>query len=155
MRRLLLLAAVSLLVPAGALAAGFRFPSVSANLGAKPKVGHTHGPAPKKLRMKDVVVGKGRVARAGDDVTMQYVGKLYASGREFDASWDRGQPFAFPLGAGQVNAGIERGVKGMRVGGRRILVIPPGLAYGAAGAPPDIPANATLLFVVDLVGVSG
>jgi peptidylprolyl isomerase len=123
-------------------------------MGVKPKVGRAHGPAPKTLKVKDVVVGKGRVAKPGATVTIQYVGELYSSGKQFDASWDRGQPFAFPLGAGQVIPGFDRGIKGMRVGGRRIIVIPPRLGYGAAGAPPDIPPNATLIFVVDLVGVS-
>ena len=150
MRRLLLLAVVALLLPAGALAAGFRFPSVSADLGAKPKIGRSHGPAPKKLKMKDVVVGQGRVARPGDTVTMQYVGELYGSGKQFDASWDRGQPFTFQLGSGNVIQGWDRGIVGMRQGGRRLLVIPPSLGYGAAGAGGTIKPNETLVFVVDL-----
>jgi peptidylprolyl isomerase len=152
-RRLLLALVVVLALPATASAAAFRFPSVSTNLQVKPKIGQTHGPAPKTLKLKDVVVGRGRAARPGDTVTMQYVGELYRSGRQFDASWDHGQPFAFPLGAGQVIPGFDRGVKGMRAGGRRILVIPPRLGYGSMGSPPAIPRNATLIFVVDLVGL--
>jgi FKBP-type peptidyl-prolyl cis-trans isomerase len=153
-RRLLLSLVVVLALPATASAADFRFPSVSQNLNAKPHIGQAHGPAPRTLKVKDVVAGHGRPARPGDTVTMQYVGELYRSGRQFDASWDHGQPFAFPLGAGQVIPGFDRGVKGMRVGGRRILVIPPRLGYGAVGAPPAIPGHATLIFVVDLVDVS-
>jgi FKBP-type peptidyl-prolyl cis-trans isomerase len=84
---MLVLAALAVLVsPVPALAAGFHFPTVSKNLGAKPKIGKTHGPAPKTLKLKDVVVGRGRAARPGDTVTMQYVGELYRSGRQFDAS---------------------------------------------------------------------
>jgi FKBP-type peptidyl-prolyl cis-trans isomerase len=151
MRRLsLLVTTLVLLVAVPAGAAGFHFPSVSKNLGSKPRIGKTHGPAPKALKTKDVVVGKGAVARSGDQVAIQYVGVLYRTGKQFDASWDRGQPFAFTLGGGQVIKGFDQGIKGMRVGGRRILVIPAKLAYGAAGAPPTIPANAPLVFVVDL-----
>jgi len=152
-RRLLLAMALLLaLAPAGALAAGFRFPSVSRDLAVKPKIGATHGPAPKKLKVKDVVAGTGAVARNGDQITLQYVGVLYKNGKQFDASWDRGaQPLQFTLGAGAVIKGFDRGLRGMRVGGRRIIVIPPRLGYGAAGAPPEIPRNATLIFVVDLV----
>jgi FKBP-type peptidyl-prolyl cis-trans isomerase len=155
MKRLSLLAAALVVLVAGpASAAGFHFPSVSKNLGSKPRIGKTHGPAPRALKVKDVVVGTGAVAHRGDQVTIQYVGKLYRTGKQFDASWDRGQPFAFTLGAGQVIKGFDRGITGMRVGGRRTLVIPAKLAYGAAGAPPDIPRNAALVFVVDLVGAS-
>jgi len=153
MRRLTILAVMLVVaaLPAGALAAGFKFPTVSTKLGAKPKVGATHGAAPKTLKVKDVVVGKGRVAKSGDQVTIQYVGKLYRSGQEFDASWNRGQAFAFALGSGHVIKGFDRGIKGMHVGGRRIIVIPPRLGYGAQGAAGAIPPNATLIFVVDLV----
>jgi FKBP-type peptidyl-prolyl cis-trans isomerase len=154
MRRLLLALLVVLALPASALAAGFHFPSVSKNLKVKPRIGHTHGPAPKSLKVKDVVLGHGRRARPGDTVRMRYVGELYGSGKQFDASWDHGQPLHFALGAGQVIPGFDRGVKGMRVGGRRILVIPPRLGYGAAGAPPAIPPSSTLIFVVDLVGAT-
>jgi FKBP-type peptidyl-prolyl cis-trans isomerase len=154
MKRLSLLAtAIVLLVVVPASAAGFRFPHVTKNVGSKPRIGKTHGPAPKRLKVKDVVAGTGAVARNGDQVTIQYVGELYKNGKQFDASWDRGQPFAFKLGSGQVIKGFDQGIKGMRVGGRRTLVIPAKLAYGAAGAPPAIPANAPLVFVVDLTRV--
>jgi FKBP-type peptidyl-prolyl cis-trans isomerase len=153
MRRLILLVLAGLVLLAGtATAAGFAFPSVSKNLGSKPKIGQTHGPAPSSLKVKDIVVGKGPVARNGQQVAIQYVGELYGSGKQFDASWDRGaQPLTFGLGSGQVIRGFDRGVKGMRVGGRRIVVIPPALGYGAQGAPPAIPGGATLIFVIDLV----
>jgi peptidylprolyl isomerase len=81
---------------------------------------------------------------------MHYVGKSLSTGAEFDASWDRGEPFAFTLGAGEVIPGWDIGVEGMREGGRRVLVIPPGLAYGAEGSPPNIKPGETLVFVVDL-----
>jgi peptidylprolyl isomerase len=86
-------------------------------------------------------------------VSVQYVGVSYLNGRQFDASWDRGEPFAFQLGAGAVIPGWDEGVKGMNVGGRRMLVIPPDLAYGPQGSPPAIGPNETLVFVIDLLGV--
>ena len=117
---------------------------------AKPKVDVPSGPPPQKLVIKDLKKGTGPAAKTGDTVTVQYVGVNYANGRQFDASWDRGQPFSFQLGAGMVIPGWDQGVVGMKVGGRRELIIPPDLAYGAQGAPPDIPPNATLVFVIDL-----
>ena len=120
--------------------------------GDKPEVKVPKGSPPKKLVVKDLKKGDGPVARTGDTVTVQYVGVDYKSGKQFDASWDRGQPFPFPLGAGQVIPGWDRGVAGMRVGGRRELIIPPRLAYGAQGQPPAIEPNATLVFVIDLLG---
>ena len=84
---------------------------------------------------------------------VQYVGISFKNGRQFDASWDRGEPFAFQLGAGQVIPGWDQGVEGMKVGGRRQLVIPPDLAYGKQGSPPAIGPNETLVFVIDLLGV--
>jgi peptidylprolyl isomerase len=119
----------------------------------KPKVRVPTGSPPKKLVVKDLKKGKGPVAKSGDQVTVQYVGVDYKTGKQFDASWDRGQPFPFQLGAGQVIPGWDKGVAGMRVGGRRELVIPPRLAYGPQGQPPAIGPNATLVFVVDLLGV--
>ncbi|MBW8060668.1 MAG: FKBP-type peptidyl-prolyl cis-trans isomerase [Solirubrobacterales bacterium] len=119
----------------------------------KPVVKVPEGAPPKKLEIKDLSRGTGAVAEAGDEVTVQYVGVDYKTGEEFDASWDRGEPFAFQLGGGQVIPGWDQGVEGMRVGGRRELIIPPDLAYGAAGSPPAIAPNATLVFVVDLLGV--
>jgi peptidylprolyl isomerase len=160
MRRTLLLPlsvllAVAFLGVPSADAAGFAFPSVSANVGHKPKIGRSHGHAPKTLKTKDVVVGRGAVAKRGATVVTNYAGVLYRGGKAFDNSFDRGQPFAFPLGGGQVIAGWDKGIAGMRVGGRRILVVPARLGYGAQGSPPTIPANAALIFVVDLVGVQG
>ena len=111
------------------------------------------GSPPRKLVTEDIVKGKGRAAKAGDSVTVQYVGVSFSTGEQFDASWDIGQPFNFPLGAGQVIPGWDKGIAGMRPGGRRVLTIPPELAYGAEGFPPDIAPNETLVFVVDLVSI--
>lgn len=119
----------------------------------KPKVTVPKGAPPKKLEVKDLEEGNGASAKAGDAVTVNYVGVNYKSGKEFDASWDRGEPFTFTLGAGEVIPGWDQGVAGMKVGGRRELIIPPSLGYGSAGAPPAIPPNETLVFVVDLEAV--
>jgi peptidylprolyl isomerase len=123
-------------------------------LNKKPKVTVPSGPAPKQLQEKDLVEGSGAEAKAGDEVTVQYVGVGYDSGEEFDASWDRGEPFTFTLGAGEVIKGWDEGVAGMKVDGRRELTIPASLAYGPAGSPPAIGPNETLIFVVDLLAVS-
>jgi peptidylprolyl isomerase len=120
---------------------------------SKPNVRVPKGSPSKKLVIKDLIKGNGRAARSGDQVTVQYVGVDYKSGKQFDASWDRGQPFPFQLGAAEVIPGWDKGVAGMRVGGRRELIIPPDLAYGSQGQPPAIGPNATLVFVIDLVGV--
>ncbi len=106
-----------------------------------------------ELEETDLVEGTGAEAKAGDEVTVQYVGVNYKTGKEFDASWDRGEPFTFTLGSSSVIPGWEQGVEGMKEGGRRQLVIPPELGYGEAGAPPAIPPNETLVFVVDLLKV--
>ena len=119
----------------------------------KPEITVPKGKPPKKLVIKDIEEGAGKPAKAGDQVTVQYVGISYLNGRQFDASWDRGEPFSFQLGAGQVIPGWDEGVAGMKVGGRRLLVIPPKLAYGPQGSPPVIGPNETLVFVVDLLGV--
>lgn len=119
----------------------------------KPKVTVPDGAPPKQLEERDLIEGTGAEAKSGDEVTVQYVGVGYESGEEFDASWDRGEPFTFPLGAGAVIKGWDQGVAGMKVGGRRELTIPPNLAYGPAGSPPAIGPNETLIFVVDLVAV--
>lgn len=111
------------------------------------------GPAPTHLVVKDLKTGTGAAAKSGDKVSVQYIGVLYDNGTKFDASYDRGQPFSFTLGGGQVIQGWDQGVAGMKVGGRRELIIPPGLAYGAQGQPPTIPPNATLVFVIDLVSI--
>jgi len=119
----------------------------------KPKVEKPNGAPPKKLVTNDLEEGTGPAAKAGDTVTVQYVGVNYKTGKEFDSSWSRSEPFPFELGSGGVIPGWEQGVEGMKVGGRRELIIPPGLAYGTAGAPPAIPPNETLIFVVDLEAV--
>jgi peptidylprolyl isomerase len=125
--------------------------SISKNLSRKPKITKPDGAPPAELVKADIVKGKGRAARAGDLVSVQYVGNSWSTGTQFDASWDRGaEPFQFPLGAGQVIAGWDQGVAGMRRGGRRLLVIPPDLAYGSESPSPDIGPNETLIFVVDL-----
>lgn len=119
----------------------------------KPKVTVPSGSAPKQLVTDDLTEGSGAAAKAGDQVTVHYVGVGFDSGEQFDASWDRGEPFSFTLGGGEVITGWDQGVAGMKVGGRRELVIPPGQAYGPRGAPPAIGPNETLVFVVDLLDV--
>jgi peptidylprolyl isomerase len=119
----------------------------------KPVVKPPKGAPPKQLESKDLVEGTGEEAKSGDKVTVDYVGVNYKSGKEFDASWDRGEPFTFQLGAGMVIPGWDQGVEGMKVGGRRELIIPPELAYGPEGSPPAIGPNETLIFVIDLLEV--
>lgn len=128
-------------------------PEATADLDTKPVLTVHDGPRPTTTQVLDVVVGDGPVAGPGDLVTVQYVGVLAADGQQFDASWDRGQPFPFQLGAGDVIAGWDEGVEGMAVGGRRILYIPADEAYGASGGGP-IPEDADLVFVVDLLDVA-
>jgi len=120
---------------------------------AKPQVTIPDAPPPTALEVDDLVVGDGAEAAAGDDVEVHYVGVAWSSGRQFDASWDRGDTFGFRLGAGQVIAGWDQGVQGMKVGGQRRLTLPPHLAYGSRGAGGVIGPDETLVFVVDLVGV--
>jgi peptidylprolyl isomerase len=119
----------------------------------KPTVEKPSGAPPKELLTNDLEEGSGPEAKAGDTVTVQYVGVNYKTGKEFDSSWSRSEPFSFTLGAGEVIPGWDQGIEGMKVGGRRELVIPPELGYGTAGAPPAIPPNETLVFVVDLEAV--
>ncbi len=119
----------------------------------KPQVKAPSGAPPQELVVNDLEEGTGATAKSGDAVTVQYVGVNYKTGKEFDASWDRGEPFTFTLGAGEVIPGWDQGVEGMKVGGRRELIIPPELGYGTAGAPPAIPPNETLIFVIDLEAV--
>ena len=107
---------------------------------------------PSGLQYEDTTVGDGAEAKAGQHVHVHYTGEL-TDGRQFDSSRDRGEPLDFRLGVGQVIAGWDEGVQGMKVGGRRILVIPPELGYGARGAGGVIPPNATLVFDVELVDV--
>ena len=116
----------------------------------KPKIPTPTGTPPGNLQMRDVVKGSGRAAKSGDKLTVQYVGVAYSTGKQFDASWDRHQPFPLKLGAGAVIPGWDQGLVGMKVGGRRELVIPPQLAYGPQGQPPAIGPNETLVFIIDL-----
>ncbi|KAA9166740.1 FKBP-type peptidyl-prolyl cis-trans isomerase [Amycolatopsis acidicola] len=119
----------------------------------KPEVDRPDGPPPAGLEITDLTEGTGAEANAGQVVSVHYVGVSHSSGEQFDASWDRGQPLRFPLGQGHVIPGWDQGVVGMKVGGRRKLVIPPHLAYGERGAGGVIKPNETLIFVVDLVEV--
>ena len=114
------------------------------------------GPAPHKLIVKDLITGTGATAKKGDTLDVNYVGKLYTSGKIFDASWrdTPGSTFSFVLGQGQVIPGWDQGLVGMKVGGRRELIIPANLAYGKQGSGSTIPPNAALVFVVDLVKIS-
>jgi peptidylprolyl isomerase len=124
----------------------------SGPLSKEPTVPPSSGAAPSKLVVKNLITGTGAEAKAGESVTVNYVGALYKGGKEFDASWKRNEPFTFVLGKGQVIPGWDQGVAGMKVGGRRLLIIPSALAYGPQGRPPTIPPNAALVFVVDLLG---
>jgi peptidylprolyl isomerase len=120
------------------------------DLSSEPKIAKPSGTPPTTLIKKDLVVGKGPAVQAGQTATVQYVGASWSNGQVFDASWTRNQPFPFPVGQQQVIPGWDQGVPGMRVGGRRELVIPPELGYGAQGSPPAIGPNETLVFVIDL-----
>jgi len=120
---------------------------------AKPDVTIPEAAPPADIVIDELVVGDGDEATAGRDVEVHYVGVAWSNGRQFDASWDRGDTFSFRLGAGQVIEGWDRGVQGMRVGGQRRLTLPPHLAYGSRGAGGVIGPDETLVFVVDLVGV--
>ena len=120
---------------------------------SKPIVERPTGEPPSDLEIVDLTVGEGPEAQAGQTVVVHYVGVSHATGNEFDSSWNRNSPFDFRLGAGQVISGWDRGVAGMRVGGRRQLTIPAKLAYGDRGAGGVIKPGETLVFVVDLLGV--
>jgi peptidylprolyl isomerase len=128
-------------------------PTASGGKKTKPKVEVPDCEAPSELVVNELEKGTGATAKSGDEVTMQYVGVGFESGKEFDSSWSRSEPFTFKLGSGQVIKGWDQGIEGMRVGGRDELIIPPNLAYGPAGSPPTIGANETLIFVVDLLAV--
>ncbi|MFF3324312.1 FKBP-type peptidyl-prolyl cis-trans isomerase [Streptomyces sp. NPDC002889] len=120
----------------------------------KPEIDFPEGPAPTELEIVDLWEGDGPVAKAGDTVSVHYVGVAYSTGEEFDASWNRGTPLQFQLGVGQVIKGWDQGVQGMKVGGRRRLTIPAHLAYGDRGAGAGVIApGETLIFVCDLVSV--
>jgi peptidylprolyl isomerase len=127
--------------------------TTTTDLSKKPVIEVPDGPLPCKLDVSDIVVGTGPAAKAGDQLTMKYVGVTWSTGKQFDASWDRGQDFPFTLGQGMVIQGWDQGMVGMKRGGRRQLVIPPSLGYGDQAQGADIPANSTLIFVVDLVKI--
>jgi peptidylprolyl isomerase len=129
-------------------------PKPPAAIAKKPVVTVPKGPAPTKLVTKDLVVGTGQTVKAGQTVTVNYVGVLYKNGKEFDSSWSRNQPATFPLTAGGVIEGWVKGIPGMKVGGRRELIIPASLAYGKKGSGTTIPPNSPLVFVVDLLSIS-
>ncbi len=119
----------------------------------KPEIDFPEGPPPHELEITDLSVGDGDEAAAGQTVSVHYVGVAHSTGEQFDASYDRGDPLQFRLGVGQVISGWDTGVQGMRVGGRRRMVIPPHLAYGDRGAGGVIKPGETLIFVVDLLSV--
>ncbi len=137
--------------PAGG---GATTPVAAQDPAVKPEFTIPEGAPPDELVVETLIAGDGATAETGDTVRVHYVGKAWSTGAQFDASWDRGQPFDFELGAGRVIPGWDRGIRGMQVGGRRRLVIPPGLAYGEQGAGEAIGPGETLVFVVDLLEVS-
>ena len=124
--------------------------TISDDVDKRPRIGKPKGDPPDELVIHDIVEGKGAAAKSGDQVEVDYAGTSWSTGSEFDASWKRKQTFPFTLGEGGVIQGWDQGVAGMKKGGRRLLVIPPDLGYGAQGQPPDIGPNETLVFVVDL-----
>lgn len=124
------------------------------NMNEKPEVDFPGGEAPADLQITEIVEGDGAVAKAGDTAHVHYVGVAFSSGEEFDSSWNRGAPLSFPLGAGRVIQGWDQGIQGMKVGGRRQLVIPSHLAYGERGAGGVIAPGETLIFVCDLVALN-
>ena len=119
----------------------------------RPTIERPEGGIPFELGIDDLVEGEGEEASKGSKVSVHYVGVAFSTGDEFDASWNRGEPFEFKLGAGQVIPGWDAGVEGMKVGGRRKLTIPSAMAYGARGAGGVIKAHEPLVFVVDLLSV--
>ncbi len=128
--------------------------SPAGEFGTAPELVAPGGKPPKKLETKDLIAGDGAEAKAGDEISVQYAGANFKTGEEFDSSWSRNaEPFTFNLGAGEVIQGWDQGIVGMKVGGRRELIIPPELGYGPSGSPPVIPPNETLVFIVDLLKV--
>ncbi len=123
-------------------------------LATEPTVSVPSAPAPSHLVVKDLIKGTGKAASSGSTITVNYVGVLYKTGKQFDASWNRHTTFTTALSNGQVIPGWVQGISGMKVGGRRELIIPPALGYGASGQGSTIPPNSTLVFVVDLLSVS-
>jgi peptidylprolyl isomerase len=126
-------------------------PKVSGSLKEKPELSDASGDPPTELIQKDIKVGTGPAAKDGDKVTVNYVGHNWSDNAEFDTSWGK-DAFSFTLGEGGVIKGWDQGVVGMKKGGRRLLIIPPELGYGAQGSG-SIPANETLVFVVDLIKI--
>lgn len=124
------------------------------NTDEKPSVAVPDGRPPRGLQQADIVEGTGPALEEGDTITAHYVGLAWSTGQEFDASWDRGEPIDVTIGEGSVIPGWERGLVGMKEGGRRVLVIPPDQAYGEEGQPPTIGPNETLVFVIDAVEVT-
>jgi peptidylprolyl isomerase len=122
-------------------------------MSSKPSVSVPSGNPPAELIIEDLIVGTGSEAVKGRNVDVHYVGVAWSNGKQFDASWDRGDTFEFRLGAGQVISGWDEGVAGMKVGGRRQLTIPPHMGYGSHGAGGVIKGGETLIFVVDLLNV--
>jgi peptidylprolyl isomerase len=129
-------------------------PSAAGTIGTQPTITVPPGSPPNQLQTKDLIVGTGPAVKAGDKASVQYVGVAYSSKKIFDSSWSRNQPFAFTLGTGTVIPGWDQGVVGMQVGGRREIIIPPSLAYGAQSPGSGIAANDTLVFIVDLVKIN-
>jgi peptidylprolyl isomerase len=125
------------------------------DMSTKPVIDKPSGSPPRRLVIEDIVKGKGRAAKKGSIVVVDYVGVNFSNGEEFDASWNTGQPFPVQLGSGSVIPGWEKGLIGIRKGGRRKLTIPPELAYGSQGFPPAIGPNETLVFVIDAREVQG
>ena len=119
----------------------------------RPQIDRPEGDIPFELGIEDLTVGDGTEAAVGAKVSVHYVGVAFSSGKEFDASWNRGRPFEFKLGKGQVIPGWDAGIPGMKVGGRRKLTIPSAMAYGARGAGGVIEPHEPLVFVVDLLSV--
>ncbi|MGC4946617.1 FKBP-type peptidyl-prolyl cis-trans isomerase [Streptomyces sp. DT224] len=120
---------------------------------AKPEAEVPEGPAPTELTTRDLVVGEGPQALPGTVVRVHYVGVTFATGREFDSSWEQDRPFKFAVGGGKAIKGLDRGVRGMKAGGRREIIVPPRLGYGKQSPSAFIPPNSTLVFVVDLLTV--
>jgi len=119
----------------------------------RPQIDKPEGDIPFELGIEEIVVGDGDEATSGNTVTVHYAGVAFRTGEEFDASWNRGEPFTFKLGKGQVIPGWDAGVQGMKVGGRRRLTIPSAMAYGARGAGGVIAPHEPLVFVIDLLSV--
>jgi peptidylprolyl isomerase len=147
------LAVIVVVVLVGRGGGGSDATSSVADVGTKPTVDVPKGSPPQTLQVTDLEPGEGDGAKAGDQLSVKYVGVLYDTGKEFDSNWDTGQPFDFQLGGGQVIPGWDQGLEGMKAGGVRRLVIPPELGYGAQGRPPTIPPSSTLVFVVGLVSI--